>query len=74
MDYMFETAHLKARKFTIADAHRLYENHSEEEVKKWIPNESYADLEEAQDAIHFYIETRFVKGSFCEKTEYINQT
>ncbi len=33
------------------DAQRLYDNHLEEEVKKWIPNESYADLEETQGAI-----------------------
>lgn len=53
---MFETEHLKIRKFRIEDAQRLYHNHLEEEVKKWIPNESYADVEETQNAINFYIE------------------
>lgn len=27
----------------------------EEDAKKWIPNESYTDIEEAKDAIRFYI-------------------
>jgi ribosomal-protein-alanine N-acetyltransferase len=55
MDYMFETEHLRIRKFRIDDAQCLYKNHLEEEVKKWIPNESYADIEETQDAINFYV-------------------
>ncbi len=54
MEYIFETAHLKVRKFEIEDARCLYANHLGEEVKKWIPNECYADLEEAQGAIKFY--------------------
>lgn len=54
MKYFFETEHLKIRKFMPEDAQSLYENHLEEEVKKWIPNESYADLEETQGAILFY--------------------
>lgn len=54
MDNMFETEHLIIRKFKINDAQCLYENHLEEEVKKWIPNESYADIEETQSAINFY--------------------
>ena len=33
-----------------------FKNHLEEEVKKWIPNESYANAEETKDAIHFYID------------------
>lgn len=56
MKYVFETEHLKVRKFEIEDAKRLYENHLEEEVKRWIPNESYADMEETQEAIRFYID------------------
>ncbi|MDE7303920.1 MAG: GNAT family N-acetyltransferase [Oscillospiraceae bacterium] len=56
MEYMFETEHLKVRKFKIEDAQCLYENHLEEEVKKWIPNESYADIEETQGAINFYVD------------------
>lgn len=56
MEYMFETEHLRVRKFEIEDAKHLYENHLEEEVKKWIPNESYADIEEALGAINFYID------------------
>ena len=56
MKYVFETEHLKVRKFEIEDAKRLYENHLEEEVKRWIPNESYADMEETQEAIRVYID------------------
>ena len=56
MDCIFETEHLRIRKFLRDDAQSLYEYHAEEEVKKWIPNESYADLEETQDAIDFYID------------------
>jgi ribosomal-protein-alanine N-acetyltransferase len=55
MDYIFETEHLGIRKFKIEDAKCLYENHLEAEVKKWIPNESYADIEETQEAINFYV-------------------
>lgn len=55
-EYMFETKHLRIRKFESKDAQYLYENHLEEEVKKWIPNESYSDIEEAQDAINFYVD------------------
>jgi hypothetical protein len=53
MACLFETEHLIVRKFHIADTQDLYNIHSEEAVKKWIPNESYADPEEAQDAIDF---------------------
>ena len=56
MEYIFETEHLKIRKFEFDDAQCLYKNHLEEEVKKWIPNESYADIEETKDAINFYID------------------
>lgn len=56
MEYMFETEHLKVRKFEMEDVRRLYENHLEEEVKMWIPNESYADMEETQEAVQFYID------------------
>ena len=51
MEYIFETEHLKIRKFEIEDAKCLYENHLEEEVKRWIPNESYVDMEETKEAI-----------------------
>jgi len=50
----FETEHLLIRQFEIEDASRLYENHLEEKVKKWFPNESYADIDEARGAIEFY--------------------
>ncbi|MDO5151817.1 MAG: GNAT family N-acetyltransferase [Eubacteriales bacterium] len=39
----------------VSDVQRLYENHMEEEVKNWIPNESYAGMEETRWAIKFYI-------------------
>ena len=41
------------RKFELDDARCLYKNHLEEDVIKWIPNESYADMEETKEAINF---------------------
>ncbi len=54
MDQLFETERLVIRKFRTEDARQLYENHMDEEVGKWFPNECYADLEEAREAIGFY--------------------
>ena len=54
MEYIFETEHLKARRLEMDDAARLYEIHLDEAVKKWIPNESYADTGEAREAIAFF--------------------
>ena len=54
MEYIFETEHLRIRKFEPEDAQRLYENHLDEEMKKWFPNEIYADQEEAQEAVDFF--------------------
>ena len=56
MEYIFETEHLRIRRFEPEDAEDLYENHLEEDVKKWIPNESYVDIREAQEAIKLYVE------------------
>ena len=54
MDVFFETERVLARKLEPEDAARLYENHAEAKVKKWFPNESYADIDEAKDAIQFF--------------------
>lgn len=54
MKYIFKTQHLRVRRFENSDAEGLYKNHLEEEIKQWISNESYADLEETQEAIAFY--------------------
>lgn len=54
MEYLFETAQLKIRKFSPEDAERLYEIHREEPVGTWMPNERYADVKEAEEAIAFY--------------------
>ena len=56
MEKIFETEHLVIRKFSKDDAKALYENHLEEEVKKWIPNESYSDLAETEGAIGFFVD------------------
>lgn len=56
MEHIFETEHLRIRKFVMEDAQSLYENHLEEEVKKWIPNESYVDIKETKGAINFYVD------------------
>ena len=61
MNPQFETTHLYIRKFELSDAEHLYRNHSEEAMRKWIPNEYYADIAEAKNAIRFYhscVETR----------------
>ena len=54
MEYLFETARLKVRKFKKEDAKRLYENHLDAEVRKWIPNECYGCLKEAGEAAAFF--------------------
>ncbi len=54
MTYLFETEHVRVRPFRPEDANRLFAIHGEEAVRKWFPNESYADMEETADAIGFY--------------------
>ena len=54
MRYVFETERLRVRKFEADDAERLYGIHQDEEVKKWMPNESYRDVQEARDAAAFF--------------------
>jgi len=54
MEVYFETEHVLVRKLELEDAARLFENHAEVKVKKWFPNESYADVSEAEDAIRFF--------------------
>ena len=54
MEYVFETGRLRARAFVPGDAERLYEIHLDEEVKKWFPNESYQDAQEAGEAAVFF--------------------
>jgi len=56
MGAMFETEHLVVRKLKDADAQPMYENHLDDEVRKWFPNECYADQEEALDAIRFFVD------------------
>ena len=41
MEYIFETRNLKIRRFEIQDAQKLYENHLEEEVKKYFPKKVF---------------------------------
>ena len=54
MEILFETERLAVRKFRDEDAQQLYENHMDDAVRKWFPNECYADVAEALDAIRFY--------------------
>ncbi|MCR5323205.1 MAG: GNAT family N-acetyltransferase [Lachnospiraceae bacterium] len=54
MKYVYETERLKIRRFEPKDAERLFNIHLDEEVKKWIPGESYEDIEEAEYAIIFF--------------------
>ncbi|MCR5769207.1 MAG: GNAT family N-acetyltransferase [Lachnospiraceae bacterium] len=48
------TQHLIIRKFNKEDAEQLYKNHLEEKAKKWFPNETYEDIDEAGEAIEFF--------------------
>ena len=41
MEIMFETKRLAVRKFRGEDARQLYENHLDDEVRKWFPNEHF---------------------------------
>ena len=54
MKYIFETERLGVRKFKPEDVNCLYDIHLDEEVKKWIPGECYADVEEAGEAAEFF--------------------
>jgi ribosomal-protein-alanine N-acetyltransferase len=54
IEILFETPHLLVRKFEFSDVEQLYRNHSEKAMRKWIPNEYYTDIAEAQNAIQFY--------------------
>ena len=54
MEILFETERLAVRKFREDDTQQLYENHMDDAVRKWFPNECYADEAEALDAIRFY--------------------
>jgi ribosomal-protein-alanine N-acetyltransferase len=54
MKVFFETEHLLVRELEAEDVEQLYANHAEEKVKKWFPNECYADLSEAAGAIEFF--------------------
>ena len=54
MEHIFETEHLIVRKFCTEDAKRLYEYHLDENVKRWMPNESYEDIAEAEETIEFF--------------------
>ena len=54
MDHLFETERMIVRKLRSEDARRLFEIHSGEKVRKWFPNECYADAREAADAISFF--------------------
>ncbi len=71
---MIETKRLIVRRFRTDDARQLYENHRDEEVGTWFPNERYADPEEARDAIRFYSacvdrgELPFVLGAELKET------
>lgn len=54
MSILFETERLAVRRFREEDAPALYRNHMDAEVRRWFPNECYADEAEALDAIRFY--------------------
>ncbi len=51
-----KTDELILRMFRAEDAKALYINHKDPEIIKWIPNESYEDINEARDAALFFLE------------------
>ncbi|MBO4414361.1 MAG: GNAT family N-acetyltransferase [Lachnospiraceae bacterium] len=73
-EYFFETERLAVRKFDPEDAKRLYENHRDDEVKKWIPEEYYEDIDEAREGIDFFAgcvekkELPYVLAVVCKET------
>ena len=73
MKYIFETEHLGMRRFEKDDAPRLYAIHLDEEVRKWIPNESYEDLEEAQEANWFRTVENFIVNNTAKVTEEVQK-
>ncbi|GAB2572777.1 GNAT family N-acetyltransferase [Gracilibacillus alcaliphilus] len=54
MRYLLESEHLYFRRFEPSDAFKLYENHLETALKQWVPNEFYADISAAENAISFF--------------------
>ncbi len=54
MDILLETERLVIRPLREEDAPALYGNHRDDQVRRWFPNESYADEAEALDAIRFF--------------------
>jgi len=54
MDQFLETERLIVRRLRDDDAQAMYENHLDDEVRKWFPNECYADPDEALDAARFF--------------------
>lgn len=54
MNFKFESEHLRFRKFEKRDVEELFRNHSEKELKLWIPNECYENIQETEEAIEFF--------------------
>ena len=54
MECRMETERLIIRRLRDGDARSMYENHSDDEVERWFPNERYADPNEAREAIRFF--------------------
>ena len=55
MTYMLETQRLKIREFTLLDTKIIYEFSQEESLKKWLPDQVYADIDEAKETLEFLI-------------------
>jgi len=53
--YILETERLIIREFTLKDTEIIYEFSQEEALKKWIPDQVYADLDEARETLEFLI-------------------
>ena len=52
---ILKTERLNIREFTLLDTKNIYEFSQEESLKKWLPDQVYADLDEAKETLEFLI-------------------
>ena len=60
---MIETQRLNMREFTLLDTETIYEFSQEESLKKWLPDQVYADIDEARETLEFLI-SKYGKKEF----------
>ena len=60
---IIETQRLIIREFELLDTKTIYEFSQEESLKKWIPDQVYADMDEAKETLEFLI-SKYKKKEF----------